>query len=105
MSLLLSSDWRRTKFFDAPESTKASSEMSFARSSFKVIRETSLPDAVTLNDCVLGAVIVKRLANSLDIAGSVGAEHLLTLTFFWWSVTVLRFRNSVGPTPRNLLAA
>ena len=36
------------------------------------MRKTSLPDGVTHNDCVLGAVLVKRPANSLDVAGSVG---------------------------------
>ena len=48
--------------------------MSFATSSFKVMGETSLPDAVTHNDCVLGAILVKRPANLLDVAGSVGCS-------------------------------
>ena len=38
------------------------------------MRETSLPDAVTRNDCVLGVILVKRPANSLDVAGSVGCS-------------------------------
>ena len=72
--LLLSSDWRRTKLFDAPQSTRARSDMSFATSRFKVMRETSLPNAVTHNDCVLVAILVKRPANSLGVAGSVGCS-------------------------------
>ena len=67
--LLLSSDWRRTNLFDAPQSTRARSDMSFATSSFKVMRETSLPDTVTHNDCVLGEILVKKPENSLDVAG------------------------------------
>ena len=58
-------------FFDALQSTRARSDISFATSSFKVKIETSLPDAVTHNYCVLGATLVKRPANSLDIAVSV----------------------------------
>ena len=85
LSLLLPSDWRCAKFSDAPQSTRALSDMS--TSSFKVMRETSLPDAVTQNDCVLGAILVKRPLNSLDVAGSVGCsapndpERFLTVRY------------------------
>ena len=48
--------------------------MYFVTSSFNVMREISLPDAVTHNDCVLGVILVKRPANSLDVAGSVGCS-------------------------------
>ena len=103
LRLLVSSDWRRTKLFDIPQSTRACSNMPFATSSFVLMSGTSLPDAVTHNYCVLGAILVKRSTNSLDVAGSVECSHLLTLTVFWSSITVLRFRNSVRPTPRTLL--
>ena len=35
----------------------------------------------------------------LTLLNQYGAPHLLTLTVFWLSVTLLRFRNNVGPTP------
>ena len=72
LSLRPSSDWRRTKLFDAPQSTRARSDKSFVASNFKVMSETSSPGAETHNDCVSGATFVKRFANSLEVAGSVG---------------------------------
>ena len=45
--------------------------MFVATSSFKVMRETSLPDAVTHHDYVLGVILVKRPANLLGDAISV----------------------------------
>ena len=72
LSLLPSSDWRRTKLFDAPQSTRARSDKSFVASNFKMMSETSSPGAETHNDCVSGATFVKRFANSLEVAGSVG---------------------------------
>ena len=36
------------------------------------MRDTSSPGAETHNDCVSGATLVKRFANSLEVAGSVG---------------------------------
>ena len=38
------------------------------------MRETSLPDVVIHNDCVLGAIFVKTPANSRDVAGLVGCS-------------------------------
>ena len=50
LSLLLSSNWRCTKLFDAPQSTRARSGIFSAPSSFKVMRKTSLPEVATHND-------------------------------------------------------
>ena len=72
LSLRTCSDRRRTKLFDAPKSTRARSDTFVVTSMFKVMRGTSSPGATTHNDCVLGATFVKRFANSLDVAGSVG---------------------------------
>ena len=72
LSLRPSSDWRRIKLFDAPQSTRALSDKSFVTFNFKVMRDTSSPGAETHNDCVSGATFVKRFANSLEVAGSVG---------------------------------
>ena len=74
LSFKSSSDWRRSKLFDAPQSTSARSDVSFATSSFNVMREPSLKGAVTHNDSLLGATFVKRPANSLDVVGSVGCS-------------------------------
>ena len=72
MSLLSSSDWRRIKLFDAPQSTRARSDIPLVTLIFKVMRDSSSLSAVTHSDCVLGATFVKSPANSLDVAGSVG---------------------------------
>ena len=50
-----------------------------------------------------GAILVKRPANSVDVAGSADDLHLLTPTVIRSSVTILRLRNNVGPTPWTLL--
>ena len=72
LNLSAYSDWRRTKLFDAPQSTRAQSDKSFVTFNVKVMRDTSSPGAETRRDCVSEANIVKRCANSLDVAGSVG---------------------------------
>ena len=45
----------------------------------------------------------ERFASLLDVAESLRCSALTDSDRFWSSVTSLRFRNSVGPTPRNLL--
>ena len=72
LSRLSSSDWRRIKLFDAPQITKARSDIPLVASIFKVMRETSSLGAVTYSDCVLGPTFFRSPANYLDIAGSVG---------------------------------
>ena len=53
--------------------------------------DTSSPGAETHNDCVSGATFVKRFANSLEVAGSVGQSALTDpyrfLTFRYAVVT------------------
>ena len=102
-SLLSSSDWCCIKVFDVPRSTWALSVMYFATSSVKEMRETSLPDAVAHDDSGLGATLVKRPANQLTLLNQLGAPHLLNATAFLMSATMLGFRNSVDPTPWDLL--
>ena len=60
------------KLIDAPQSTRALSDNSFVTFNFTVMRVTSSPGADTHNDCVSGATLVKRFANFLEVAGSVG---------------------------------
>ena len=48
---------------------------------------------------MLGATFVKRPANSLEVAGSVGCSAPIDPDGFWLSVTLLHFHNNVGPTP------
>ena len=103
--LLSSSYWHRIKLFSALKSTRTRSDISCTTSSFKVMRETSLADAVTHSDCVMGATLVKRPANSLDVAGSVGCSASTDPDHFDYPLRCCIFRNSVGPTIWTLLAA
>ena len=72
LSRLSSSDWRRRKLFDAPQSTRARSDISLVASIFKVMSDNSSLGAVAHSDCVFGATFVNSSASSLNVAGSVG---------------------------------
>ena len=53
-------DWRRTKLFDASQSTRARSDKSFVTSNLNVMSDTSSPGAETRIDCVSFAIFVKK---------------------------------------------
>ena len=82
-----SSDWRRTKLFEAPPFTRVRIYKSSVTSKFKVMSDTSSPGAETHSDCVSGATFIKRFTNSLEVAGSVGSstptdpDHFLMVRF------------------------
>ena len=84
--------------FDATQFTRDRSDTCFATPSLKKARETLLQDSVTHNDCVLRAILVKRPANSLDIAGSVECSAPTNHDRFLTVCYDVRSGNSVGPT-------
>ena len=67
------------------------------------MRDTPSLDAVTHNDCVLGATFVKSPANSLDAAGSVGRSAPPEPVRFLRYDLLSLLLDIVGPAPWTLV--
>ena len=97
LCLRSSSDWRQTNLFASPQSTRARSENPWSLPSsillgiphHQVQRYTSI--------VYLKATFIKRFANSLKVAKSVGRSAPTDPDHFWRSATLLRLRSSFGP--------
>ena len=66
--------------------------------------DTSSPGAETHNDCVSGATFVKRFANSLEVAGSVGRSAPTDPDHFYGPLRCCGFATALDLRPLSFLA-